>query len=393
MIRFSVRGSRRTRSRLGFTLLETMLALSLSALLLAAIYAAIDQSWRTAASGREEMERAQLARALIHKIEVDIRAITFVPPKPVEETAEAGTTTTGSGAGATAGGGSTGSGGSGGSTGANTSNRGNSTGGTGNTGGGGSNSGGGRSSGGTTGGGASGGGGSTSRSGSSSGSGMSGVSGGSRSGGSATGGSTSSSSSGAGFGGLAGTNTSATGTTGSTDSTEESTEPVEPNSKSVGIRGTSQKFEISISRPRRDLLPGTAAVQTSSRTSDLRQVSYSFLPTGSTPAGLIRTEGDRMAVETMEASGGVGTQISSMQMLAPEVSAFRVRYFDGRTWSEAWDTDTMGRIPRAVEISIGFAPPKKKPPIFSAPVSRSMDSFRTVILIPVSDPYPQDFVQ
>ena len=80
-------------NRSAFTLLETILALSLSALLLGAIYAAIDQSWKTAVSGREEMERAQLARALIHKIEVDIRAITFVPPPPVEATDEAGTTT------------------------------------------------------------------------------------------------------------------------------------------------------------------------------------------------------------------------------------------------------------------------------------------------------------
>ena len=39
--------------RSAFTLLETMLALSLSAMLLAGIYAAIDQSWRVSASGRE----------------------------------------------------------------------------------------------------------------------------------------------------------------------------------------------------------------------------------------------------------------------------------------------------------------------------------------------------
>ena len=69
-----------------------------------------------------------------------------------------------------------------------------------------------------------------------------------------------------------------------------------------------------------------------------------------------------------------------------------IRYFDGRIWSESWDTDTIGRIPRAVEVSIAFTPPRRKPPIFSAAVSRSMNSFRTVILIPVSDPYPKDFL-
>lgn len=373
------------RFRSAFTLLETMLALSLSALLLAAIYAAIDQSWRTAASGREEMERAQLARALIHKIEVDIRSMTFVPPPPVEETEDESTTST-SGSSGTATGGSSGTGGTGGGTGSGGGSGGGGTGG--GSGGTGSNRGTGGTGGSGTGGGITGG---TSGGGRTGGSGVSGGTGTAKSSGSSGSGANSSSSSGASFGGLAGTNTSATGTTSTTDTTE-TTEETGPNSRSMGIRGTSQKFEISISRPRRDLLPGTTA--SSSRTSDLRQVSYSFTTTGASPSGgLVRSEGDRMAVETLEANGGMGTQVSSTQMLAPEVSAFRVRYFDGRVWSESWDTDSMGRIPRAVEISIGFAPPKRKPPIFSAPVSRSMDSFRTVILIPVSDPYPQDFVQ
>ena len=100
-----------------------------------------------------------------------------------------------------------------------------------------------------------------------------------------------------------------------------------------------------------------------------------------------------MAVEMLESSGGTGSQISSTQMLAPEISAFYVRYFDGKAWSESWDTDTSGRIPRALEINIGFMPSKHKKGIFTAPVSNSMNSFRTVIVIPVSDPFPPDFVQ
>lgn len=362
--------------RSAFTLLETILALSLSALLLGAIYAAIDQSWRTAASGREEMERAQLARALIHKIEIDIRAITFVPPPPVEETDEAGTTTssTNSGSGLTTGGG----GGSGGGGGGNNSGGG---------GGGGNNSGGGGSGGGNNSGGGGGGGGNNSGGGGKSGGSSGGGSSGSKSGGGSSGSSTSSS-----FGmaaSSAASNSSSTAST--TDST--TTEETGPNSKSMGIRGTLQGFEISTARPRRDLLPGTGATATM-RTSDLRQVSYSFNPPGtSSVSGLVRTEGDRMAVETLESSGGSATQISTVQMLAPEVAAFHVRYFDGRMWSETWDTDTSGRIPRAIEVSFAFSPPRRKPAIFSAPVSNSMNTFRTVILIPVSDPYPQDFVQ
>ena len=73
--------------------------------------------------------------------------------------------------------------------------------------------------------------------------------------------------------------------------------------------------------------------------------------------------------------------------------AFHIGYFDGRAWSETWDSDLIGRIPRAVEISIAFPPATVKPGLFSAPVSHSMDTFRTVIVIPVSDPFPKDFLQ
>ena len=99
-------GVRQVFARSAFTLLETILALSLSALLLGAIFTAIDQSWRTSASGREEMERAQLARALIHRIEVDIRAITYIAPPPVEETTDASTTSSSSTGGSSGGSGS-----------------------------------------------------------------------------------------------------------------------------------------------------------------------------------------------------------------------------------------------------------------------------------------------
>ena len=344
-------GVRQECVRSAFTLLETILALSLSALLLGAIFTAIDQSWRTSASGREEMERAQLARALIHRIEVDIRAITYIAPPPVGETADSSTTSSSSsGASSSGGSGSSGSG---------------------------SGSSNGGSSGGSSSGGASGG-----SSGGKSGGG--GSSGGSKSGSGSSGGSSG--------GSAAASSSSSTSSAAATD-TSATTEETGPNSKSIGIRGTIQSFEISIARPRRDLLPmsaGAAAV----RTSDLRQVSYSFLPPGtSSTSGLIRTEGDRMAVEAVEANGAAANQISSSQLLAPEVATFRVRYFDGTTWLETWDSDTIGRIPRAVEVTISFLPPKRKPPIFNVAVSKSMNSFRTVVLIPVSDPYPKELVE
>jgi hypothetical protein len=130
------------------------------------------------------------------------------------------------------------------------------------------------------------------------------------------------------------------------------------------------------------------------KTSDLRDVTYSFAPAGaSSLTGLVRTEGDRMAVETVEANGGAANLASIGQAMAPEVAAISFRYFDGRQWLTSWDSDTNGRLPRAVEINFEFPPPRRKPPMFDIPVSQSMNRFRSVIAIPVSDPFPKEFVQ
>jgi len=267
--------------------METMLALALAALLMGGIYAAMDQSWRLSSSGRDAIERVQLARALIHKFSLDIRSITYVPPPPTDDTGTdtsststtSATTTTGTAA-----------------------------------------------------------------------------------------------------------STSSTGST----STDGSTTETGPNSKSVGLRGTATTLEISIARPRRDLLPGSAAAATSGPTSDLRQVMYSFTP-GTT--GLIRTEGDRMAVEVVEAAGSAATQVSMMQSMVPELSSLVFRYFDGRTWSETWDSDVMLRIPRAVEITFTFPPPSGKASSFMPTTSSAQNNhYRTVVVIPVSDPYPKEFL-
>lgn len=99
-----------------------------------------------------------------------------------------------------------------------------------------------------------------------------------------------------------------------------------------------------------------------------------------------------MASEAVEATGAAGAVVAVSQTLAPEVAQVNFRYFDGRTWLDIWDSETNGRIPRAVEVMIAFAPPKKKPSLFNVAVSRSLDSFRTVIMIPISDPFPPEFL-
>ena len=71
----------------GFSLVEVMLSLTLAILLLGAIYAAIGQSWRITASGREEITRSQVARAVIRIMTTDVRSVMFVASGVVEDEA------------------------------------------------------------------------------------------------------------------------------------------------------------------------------------------------------------------------------------------------------------------------------------------------------------------
>ncbi|MGE3315556.1 MAG: hypothetical protein AB7O26_10610 [Planctomycetaceae bacterium] len=95
---------RRARSRVAFTLLEVLLALGLSLLLLGALNLALDLYRQYTTIGRNDIEQAQLARAILQKMAADIRCAVAPPEK---EGGSSGSTTSG--------GSSQGSGGQGGS--------------------------------------------------------------------------------------------------------------------------------------------------------------------------------------------------------------------------------------------------------------------------------------
>jgi hypothetical protein len=151
-----------------------------------------------------------------------------------------------------------------------------------------------------------------------------------------------------------------------------------------------------ISRARRDLefsanLDGN---KMHSHTSDLRVVTYqlAIASTGSTTQGLIRTEGDRLATLLAEDKGAAPTALSNMLPLAPEVSILQFRYFDGLAWYTTWDSVQAGRLPRAIEITIGFAPLTQSGALLRVATSSSANQVRSVVLIPVADPLPAEFV-
>lgn len=106
------------RRRSGLTLLEVLLSAGLGIILIGGIYAAIEQSWRMSASGKVELERQQVARAVLRQLTLDVRSAAFTA-KPSGETGAASDGSSGSSTGGTSGGsGGTGSSGAGGSTGA-----------------------------------------------------------------------------------------------------------------------------------------------------------------------------------------------------------------------------------------------------------------------------------
>ncbi len=66
-----------SRTRLGYTLLEVLLALGLSGLLMMLVYGAMQSFWRLSTTAQIDAERCQLARQLIRQMELDIRSVAY----------------------------------------------------------------------------------------------------------------------------------------------------------------------------------------------------------------------------------------------------------------------------------------------------------------------------
>jgi len=63
--------------RSAFTLLEVLLATGLSLVLMVAVYAALELYYRYSRVGQEEMERCQIARAVLNRMATDIRSVVY----------------------------------------------------------------------------------------------------------------------------------------------------------------------------------------------------------------------------------------------------------------------------------------------------------------------------
>ena len=371
--------------RRGFTLFEVVVALALSVLLLAGIYAGMDLYWRFSTTGQEEVERAQIARAVLRQIETDLRSVVYQSPEMIAAATASVAAPSGSAMGLAASGGSStgamgatgtsgGAGGAGGGSmgGAQSGMSGGGTsagGGRAPTGGGGSASTAGGSGGGSAGGGS--GGGTTGGTSGSLGGGSSAGGTGSASGGASAGGA--GSASGIGGVGAAGAGTSGSGVVS-------------------GLFGTQDSLRLTAAAPSRKAVyvPLGSQVPGMARACDLLTVGYQLGDASQTmsaqPSGLARLEGDRLQQELARQNGDTQTQMAGLQMLAPEVTGLTFAYFDGYQWRSDWDSQALGGLPMAVEVLLEITTPPRvfRPGNPASSRQPTTQSFRLVVSLPLA---------
>jgi Tfp pilus assembly protein PilV len=107
--------------------------------------------------------------------------------------------------------------------------------------------------------------------------------------------------------------------------------------------------------------------------------------------GLARMEGERLALQLADKNGSVGSMLGQTQMLAPEVSRVAFRYFDGSMWQVQWDSVSYGGLPRAVEVTLEmtFEAKTSGQGRYKKTVQEAPRIFRTVVPLPLSKPILQ----
>jgi len=77
---------------------------------------------------------------------------------------------------------------------------------------------------------------------------------------------------------------------------------------------------------------------------------------GTPTSGLVRRELDRAVSAWASDQGELDQTDTDATPIAPEVSAIEFRYHDGTEWVESWDSDEAGALPKAVEITLTIMP-------------------------------------
>ncbi len=202
-------------------------------------------------------------------------------------------------------------------------------------------------------------------------------------------------------GGTAGNDANASASSSSTETTAETTDSTQ---SSLGIVGTADTLQLDISQPaREDFVPeatNSQAIAPLPVNSDNVRVTWGMVTPTTAPTepgarrtltikpALARQVVDRLrgVVEVDEDKSGA-VAIGDASILAREVVSLQFRYFDGYSWVTEWDSVTSERLPRAIEITMGYIKPEyKQSGALNLPGSETIISIKHVILVPTSSP-------
>jgi hypothetical protein len=170
---------------------------------------------------------------------------------------------------------------------------------------------------------------------------------------------------------------SSTSATGTGEETAELGTPITV----VGLYGSATSLQFDMSRlPRVDeyeaIYSGNSELGAVDIPSDVKTVTYFVcsedtfdaakspgLMTGSPQPsltgrgrGLMRRELSQAVSSWAEANGNLQTTYADAKLLAEEVVGLQFKYYDGSAWLEDWNSDDLGGLPTAVEITVTIQP-------------------------------------
>jgi hypothetical protein len=174
-----------------------------------------------------------------------------------------------------------------------------------------------------------------------------------------------------------------------------------------GIYGNSQQLQVEISRLPRGDRAGAAAANGDSGSSagqgsDLRTVTYGIAgldtlsdlnsaATSGPRGGLMRCELDSASFNFLAQQGDAGSQDHATEMLAPEVEGIEFTYLDGGTELEEWDSQTQGKLPTAVRITLALrrAPRRSALAVASSTEESPPQLYDLLVYLPNSSVTPE----
>lgn len=162
-------------------------------------------------------------------------------------------------------------------------------------------------------------------------------------------------------------------------------------STEIGIVGDDQRLLLQVSRARRqshgdnqdDFDPSKHEIVVWQVVDDGFELAHSG-DDERPESGIARISADGLSIDTRTASSVIHELAAGRgdgKILAKEVKAMNLRYWDGRQWLAKWDSVEERKLPRAIEIAIEFGPTDS--------TLQQAKVYRAVLPINLSEPKPE----